>query len=69
MKHITFTKKDIEEGEYEIKDRYNRLKITVNHPILADLIVEMLNIEFERVTLQMSDAKDTAKEIANEDNE
>lgn len=69
MKHIKFTKEDIEDNKFEITDSYKRLRIEANHPILADLIVEMLNEEFERVALQNPKAKKTCKEIVNEANE
>lgn len=69
MKHIKFTKEDIADNEFLITGSYDRLRVKTNHPILADLIIEMLNIEFERVTMQAENAKDTAKEIANESDE
>lgn len=66
MKHLQFKTKELPEGDFEIRDQHGKLWATTTHPVFTDLVVEMLNEEFERVTLQTKDAKDKSKEIASE---
>jgi hypothetical protein len=69
MKHLKFTVKESETHEFKIIDQAGKEWATTDHPVFAELMLNLLNPEFERVSLQDPEAKQSSKDIANETDE
>lgn len=69
MKHLKFHSIEKKNGLILIEDQTGKVWVTTYYPLMADLLIDLLNKEFERVTLQSTDATSNSKQIADEADE